>query len=256
MYSALAPLMDWFFQRASDRDGQSYLARISPDVVWALFWLTVLFCAVHAIRRARSAVPHKPPARYNVNQRLYHWGNLLLLALVAVSGGWLFFRNAPQGILGFTWLDIHAWTGLLFLAGVIFHAFSATIKGDWRSMLPRWRDLNETRIIWRNFLGRTNEYPVPGKYDALQKVYHHLLSLLAVTFGVSGIWMWLSAERIHLAERSWLHAMRIVHDGSALLLIIMVIGHFYFSVIKANRANLKDMTGIGDPDRAHGEAAD
>src|SRR4051812_45677972 len=220
--------MEWIFQSASDRDGQSYLARISPDVFWAFFWLTIAFCAVHAIRRARAIFPHKPPVRYNVNQRLYHWGNLILLALIALSGGWLFFRSAPTGIFGFTWLDIHSWAGMLFLAGVVFHACSATIKGDWQSMRPEWRDVREAAMIWRNFLGRTNEYPPPGKYDALQKIYHHLLSLLAITFGVSGVWMWLSAERIHLAERGWLHFLRIVHDVSAVFLIVMVIGHFYF----------------------------
>src|SRR5262249_1845022 len=98
--------------------------------------------------------------------------------------------------------------------------------------------------------------PVPGKYDPLQKIYHHVLALLAVTFTVSGVWMWLSAERFHLASRGWLHFLRVVHDASAFVLVAMVIGHFYFSIIKANRAHLKDMAGLGVAQEPENEAAD
>lgn len=230
---------------SSDREGFSYLAQLSPALLWTCAWLTIAFCAIHVIRRARTQPPSKPPARYNWNQRLYHWGNLLLLLLVAISGYFLFVRQAPAPIFGFTWLDIHSYGGLLFLFGVLFHAVSATIKGDWRSMRPQFRDFRDAALIWRNFLGKTSEYPPLGKYDPLQKIYHHLLSVLFITFGVSGIWMWLSAERLHLAGRGWLHTLRIVHDLSAVLLAILVLGHFYFSLIKANRANLKDMAGVG-----------
>jgi formate dehydrogenase gamma subunit len=196
------------------------------------------------IRRARNRAAAKPIAGYNLNQRLYHWGNLLLLALLVVSGYWLFFRHSPAGPVGLTWLQIHSWSGLLFAVGVVFHAIVASLRGDWRSMRPQMRDFRDAGTIWRNFLGRTNEYPVPGKYDALQKIYHHILAFLAISFTVSGVWMWLSAERFHLAERSRLHFLRVVHDSSAVLLLVMIVGHVYFSLIKANRANLKDMAGL------------
>jgi len=144
----------------------------------------------------------------------------------------------------------------LFAAGVIFHAFSATLRGDWRSMRPERRDFRDAALIWRNFLSRTTEYPALGKYDPLQKIYHHILSLLAITFTVSGVWMWLSAERIHLAGRGWLHLLRIVHDASAFVLIAMVIGHIYFSIIKANRPNLKDMFGLATAEQAKKKAGE
>jgi cytochrome b subunit of formate dehydrogenase len=118
------------------------------------------------------------------------------------------------------------------------------------------RDLRDAAVIWRNFLGRTTDYPASGRYDALQKIYHHLLSVLALTFAISGILMWLSAERIYLAGRDGLHVMRWVHDLSASALIVMVVGHIYFSLIKANRANLKDMAGLKPTGRPSEEAAD
>ncbi|HUQ49254.1 MAG TPA: cytochrome b/b6 domain-containing protein [Terriglobales bacterium] len=217
---------------------------MSPEFFWACVWLAVGFCAIHVIRRARSSIHPKTPAGYNWNQRLYHWGNVLLLTLVAFSGYWLFFRRSPQAFLGLTWLQIHSWSGLLFAAGVVFHAFAAVLRGDWRSMRPERRDVTEARIIWQNFLGKTNKYPFPGKYDALQKIYHHILSLLAVTFTVSGVVMWLSAERFYFLGRDWIHTLRLMHDASALVLIVMVVGHIYFSIIKVNRQNLRDMAGM------------
>ncbi len=247
--------MGGLIQRAPDRDGFPYLSQLSPDFFWILFWLAIAFCAIHAIRRARMHVPGKAPARYNWNQRLYHWGNFLLLALVSFSGYWLYFRRAPAGLFGFSWLEIHSYAGLVFAAGVIFHAVAATLRGDTRSMRPEWRDFREAGIIWRNFLGRTTEYPAPGKYDALQKIYHHILSLLTVTFTLSGVFMWMSSARIYLAGRGFIQSLRIVHDVSAFLLIVMVVGHIYFSIIKANRRNLKDMAGV-EPGAPESEAAD
>lgn len=248
--------MHRLLRQASDRDGYSYLSQLSPELLWIVVWVAVAFCAIHVIRRARRQPPSKPPAHYNLNQRLYHWGNFLLLALVALSGYWLWVRKAPPGLFGFTWLQLHSWAGLFFLGGVVFHAVAACFRGDWRSMRPEFRDFSDALLIIRNFLGRTEAYPVPGKYDSLQKIYHHLLSLLAIAFAVSGIPMWLSAERYYLVAREWLHRLRLVHDVSAFLLVAMVIGHFYFSLIKSNRANLKDMSGIGAPPPPRTEAAD
>lgn len=247
--------MGGLIQHAPDRPGFPYLSQLSPELFWALFWLAVAFCAIHAIRRARGYVPGKAPARYNLNQRLYHWGNFLLLALVAFSGYWLFFKRAPEGVYGFTWLQIHSYAGLLFAVGVMAHAIAATVRGDWRSMRPEWKDFREAGTIWRNFLGRTKEYPAPGKYDALQKIYHHILSVLAITFTGSGVFMWLSAERYYLSSRGMVHFLRITHDTSAFLLAVMVIGHVYFSIIKANRQNLRDMAGL-KANAPESEAAD
>src|SRR5437588_337808 len=161
--------MPSLFQKASDVSGYAYDSRLIGPIVWAFIWLAVAFCAIHAIRRARANPAPKPPARYNFNQKLYHW---------------------------------------------------------------------------RNFMGWTREYPAPGKYGALQKVYHHILSLLAIAFVISGTLMWLSASRIYLSARGLIHFCRQVHDLSALCLVVMVVAHFYFSIIKVNRQNLRDMAGL------------
>ena len=237
--------MDTLFRYAADVTGHPYPAQMSPEFFWVCIWIVIAFCAIHSIRRSRSSPPAKPPARYNRNQRIYHWGNSLLLAAVSLSGFSLFFRRSPDGPFGLTSLQIHVWSGLLFAAGVVFHAVAASLRGDWRSMRPELRDFREAAVIWRNFLGNTGSYPAAGKYDALQKLFHHTLALLSISFTASGVWMWLSAERIHFPGRVWLHVLRLVHDLSALLLVVMIAGHLYFSLIKVNRANLKDIAGLG-----------
>ena len=83
------------FQHVSDAGGYAYSSRLASPIFWACIWLAVAFCAIHAIRRARGNPAQKPAANYNLNQKLYHWGNFALLAVLALSGFYLFFRQAP-----------------------------------------------------------------------------------------------------------------------------------------------------------------
>ena len=142
------------------------------------------------------------------------------------------------------------------LAGAGFelaHAVVALIRGDKKSMEPSTKEFRDAATIWRNFMGWTRDYPAPGKYDALQKLYHHILALLAIAFVGTGSLMWLSASRVFLSARGLIHFCRQVHDLSALCLVIMIVAHFYFSILKVNRQNLRDMAGLSVEE---GSAAD
>src|SRR5436305_2806319 len=144
--------MGALFQKVSDISGYAYDSRLIGPIVWAGVWLAIAFCAIHAIRRARANPAPKPPARYNFNQKLYHWGNFLLLAGLAVSGGFLFFRRALEPPMvgerfGLTWLSLHEWMGLLFGLGVVAHAVAALTRGDRKSMDPQFIDFHEVENI-------------------------------------------------------------------------------------------------------------
>lgn len=238
----------FLFEYASDRYGGFYPARLLPDLIWAVLWLSVFVCAAHALRRARGDPLAPRRANYILNQRLYHWGNFALLAVLAVSGFFLFFRRPPEAPLAASWLSIHQWAGLLFALGVAFHAVAAFTRGRPDSMRPALSDLSELRLMALNFLGRTGEYPQPGKYDALQKLYHTALALLAVVFIASGTLLWLSASRRAMMPRGWLQWSRLAHDVAAVAMVALLIGHVYFSLLKVNRENLRDMLGLAKHD--------
>src|SRR3954465_5640311 len=87
--------MGWLFQEASDVSGYAYDSRLIGSLVWAGILLAIAFCAIHAIRRARANPMRKPPARYNFNQKLYHWGNFLLMFALGVTGLFLYLRGMP-----------------------------------------------------------------------------------------------------------------------------------------------------------------
>ena len=236
------------FQYAPDRDGAEYLGRLYPIVVDIAFWSTTLFCAFHAFRRADHSQPaSRPRSNYIFNQRFFHWGNFLLLALLVFTGNYLYLRRPPfVAWFGQSWLTVHEYTGLLFILGIIVHAVAARFRGDWESMRPILSDWKNLREVWRKFPVRAANDSNDARYNPAQKMYHHLLALLAVLFTVSGTLMWLSASRMYFVSRGLLHAMRITHDVSALVLVVMVIGHIYFSLLKTNRAYLKDMAGWPD----------
>jgi cytochrome b subunit of formate dehydrogenase len=235
--------MRWLFAHAADRFGNVYAARLSPDALWAALWFAVVLCALHALRRWRRQ-PHAPRlAGYVLNQRLYHWGNAALIAVLAASGLSLLLRR-PMLELPITWLTLHEWAGLAFALATAFHAVVATARGDRASMWFSGRDRRDLRLLLKNFFGRDNEYPQPGKYDVLQKLYHALLAVLCTALIVSGLVMWLSASRLVLSSRGWVQWSRLAHDVSAVGLMGMIVGHVYFSVIKVNRRNLRDMAGM------------
>lgn len=241
-------MLRFLFEYASDRYGGFYPARLLPELIWAILWLAIFVCAVHALRRARHNPTAPRRANYILNQRLYHWGNFALLAVLALSGYYLFFRRPPEpplaATLGVSWLSVHEWAGLLFAAGVAFHALASVTRGEPAAMRPALSDVADLWLAARNFLGQTRAYPQPGKYDAWQKLYHAALAVLAITFTASGALMWLSLSRRAAIPRVWLQWSRLAHDLAAVLLAALVIGHVYFSLLKVNRENLRDMVGL------------
>lgn len=235
--------------QAAGRSGEFFPSRALPNLIWAAVWLAVLVCAAHAARRARGGPRAPRLARYLRNQRLYHWGNSAVLAILAISGFLLFARRAPATLPGLSWLSVHEWTGVLFAAGVAFHALAAVRQGESGSMRLRLADLREVVQVGRVFFFGGRTYPQPGKYEALQKLYHAALAVLAVVFVATGALMWAAISRWTTPPREWLEWSRLAHLLAAAALAALVIGHLYFSLIRANRENLRDMLGCAPAGR-------
>jgi hypothetical protein len=82
------------------------LYRVEDRIFWAFIIAGLIFCAIHASRRAfRQPVPTELPQekgcsrgtkeeeieRYTLFQRIYHWSNAVAVIALTISG-WLIYR--------------------------------------------------------------------------------------------------------------------------------------------------------------------
>ncbi len=214
-----------------------------------LFVVAVLFfIAIHLLRRSAgqpvstaSAAKLPPTAeveKYEIGARLYHWGNLVFLLGLTISGIALF---NPGELRAAPWLLIHELSAAAFIAGLVLHVIVAPLRGTAGSMWFGVRDGRDLRLTIANFFGRTRDYPAFGKYDPWQKLYHALLTVLSAAAIFSGIYLLLSAEVWSTFSHAWMRNMRLTHDLAAFAFIAIVIGHIYFGIIRVNWPQLGAM---------------
>lgn len=236
------------FRYASDYYGDWLPQQVLWSAVVALNLLVVVFAGIHLMRRSLGHPVCKQPEiseagrirKYEPGARLYHWGNFMLMVVLALSGAALLVPGSLKPkVLG--WLRMHEIVAAAFLAGTVFHAIVAPRRGDGRSMWFDARDWADLRLIFANFFGRTRAYPCFGKYDPLQKLYHALLALVTLVLAVTGLFLFASAENLASFGHPWMRWMRLLHDASSAMLVAVVIGHIYFGLIRPNWPELRAM---------------
>jgi cytochrome b subunit of formate dehydrogenase len=163
--------------------------------------------------------------------RLYHW--LMALSVFVLMG------TAFLPILGirFAWVDIHWMTGVLLAVLVLIHIVRAVFWQDWRSMMIVASDV---RDIWRGLAGtvsRAASPPArPGKYDALQKLYHFGVAVLLLAIVVTGLLMLLKIDTpLWRRDPYWFSndtwgIVYAVHGFAAMATVTMVMIHIYFAL--------------------------
>jgi cytochrome b subunit of formate dehydrogenase len=236
------------FRYARDYDADAIAQQLLSDAAWLFVALVGIFIAVHLLRRSTGhpisnapAVKLPPDARvlkYKVGARLYHWGNLLFVLGLALSGIALF---APGSFGRGPWLIVHEIFAVAFIVALGLHIVVAPRRGDGRSMWFEARDARDLRAIAANFFGRTRSYPAFGKYDPLQKLYHTFLTLLSAGLIFTGAYLMLSAEAWATFSHAWMRKMRMVHDVTAFAFLAILVGHVYFGVIRVNWPQLVSM---------------
>jgi cytochrome b subunit of formate dehydrogenase len=231
----------YFFRYAQDYYGDWLRIQLLPQAAWLLLWVVVLFMGIHRLRRSlgEPAPVDQTPGealsgeKYELGARLYHWGNFVFLSMLAVSGIALFVpRSLRPTIL--SWVLIHEIFAALYGLGLMVHIFAALKRGEAKTMWFEARDGGDLRSIFANFFGRSKDYPRFGKYDPLQKIYHALLTLLSLVIGVSGLYLFLSAEALGNFSHEWMRWQRLLHDLSAFAFIAIILGHIYFGLIRVN----------------------
>jgi Ni/Fe-hydrogenase 1 B-type cytochrome subunit len=229
-----------------------YGAQEAQQVLLAAALLSIIavsfFVALHLLRRSAGQPvssadgEHVAPAtevhKYEFGARLYHWGNLIFLLGLVVSGLALF---VPGELRAAPWLRLHEIFAALYIAGLLLHIVVAPLRGTARTMWFDRHDWSDLRLIIANFFGRTRAYPRFGKYDPWQKLYHALLAVLSAAVIFSGIYLVLSAEVWRTFSHDWMRQMRLLHDVAAIAFVAVILGHIYFGVIRINWPQLGAM---------------
>ncbi len=89
-------------------------------------------------------------------------------------------------------------------------------------------DVSWFRYMYRYALGRTAEMPPQGRLNAGQKLHHSTVIVFSAVIAVSGLVLWFLKADLSVTMLS-LTAM--IHDLSMLVLMLLLVGHIYFSYV-------------------------
>lgn len=163
--------------------------------------------------------------RYTTAARINHWLTAACLVLLALSGLALFHPSLffLTGLFGGgqTARIVHPWIGVVMLV-----SFAGLFLRFWR--LNLW---NRSDNAWlgrpRQVLsGDEEKLPEVGKYNAGQKLYFWLMSILIIVLFTSGIVIW----QRYFSEYTSVQQQRIavfVHSIAAIVAICVWIVHVY-----------------------------
>jgi cytochrome b subunit of formate dehydrogenase len=169
--------------------------------------------------------------RHLIIDRLYHW---LTAAAVFVLLGTAFLP-----ILGvkFQWLETHWITGILLVVLVLAHIVRALLWQDWRSMMLWMEDGRDLVHDLRHTLnGGAALSARPGKYSALQKLYHLGTAVLILALCATGLLMLLKIDTPFLRrDPYWFSSdtwgvIYAIHDLAAMATVTLLIIHVYFAL--------------------------
>jgi cytochrome b subunit of formate dehydrogenase len=168
--------------------------------------------------------------RHRAIDRLYHW---LMAAAVLVLMGTAFLP-----ILGwkFEWLDIHWMTGVLLAALVLIHIVRSLVWQDWRNMWIGSADISDLWRDLRHVITGGGQSARPGKYNALQKLYHLAVAILILSIVSSGLLMLLKVDTpLWRRDPYWFSSntwgiIYAVHGLAAMSMLTLLIIHVYFAL--------------------------
>jgi len=211
----------------------------------------------HWLRRAFRQ-PHptehsKPPsassvAMFDMVQRLFHWADFMVLGSMALTGvailsgsiGVLLTRLGMSGVASQVyWHVTLAWVLLILI--VVHVVWDMVVACGWRNIMPTRTDLMDARIRARNFLGLIHTYPRSPKYDLFMKAFHWSLTGSLIILGVTGLYFWNPYSLFPELSYNTEFTFRVLHDVFAFLLLGLIIGHVYFSLLPVNWPILKAM---------------
>jgi len=166
--------------------------------------------------------------RYTPAARVNHWITAISLVLLALSGlslfhPTLFFLSKLFGG-GETTRGIHPWIGV-----VLFFGFLGLFLRFWRANLWRGEDGTWMGRLSDVLRGHEENLPEVGKYNAGQKLYFWMMSVLIIIMIGSGLVLWdqYFAEYTSVEQK---RAAVLIHALAAVVSICIWIVHVYAAI--------------------------
>ncbi len=171
--------------------------------------------------------------RFDVVERIAHWLNVLLFAVLILTALPLYFGQV-EALVGRRVLvgEIHLWCGILLPVPLLISLMGPWGK-DFRADLRRFNRWTPGEIAWIRSLGQSQLEL--GKFNPGQK-------LNAIFIGASMLVMFLTGLVLHwfgLFPLDWRIGATFVHDLFAAALSVVVLGHIYFAL--SHPASMKSM---------------
>lgn len=169
--------------------------------------------------------------RYGPAQRWVHWMGAAGFLLLLVSGLVLLFTPLSFLAAGGGSRLLHQLGAILFIAWPLLYA--VLNRAGLVEMLKLSFSYNRDDWEWakqapRYFLGDTSRQPPQGRINAGQKIHHAATALAFVTVALSGLVMWFGKGAL---GANVLAVAVMIHDLSMLALVILFIGHVYFTFV-------------------------
>ena len=166
---------------------------------------------------------------YTRFERLWHWFQALMIILLLITG---FEVHGSYTLMGFERaVELHNFSGLLWLGAFAFFAFWMVITGEWRQYIPTTQKLFVVAryYAWGIFHGE--EHPVhkspDAKHNPLQRLtYLGISAMLLPVQMVTGLLYWMYNS---LPAGTSLEPIALVHTLVGFLLANFLIVHIYMT---------------------------
>jgi len=172
-------------------------------------------------------------------ERLWHWGNVVLMILLILSGfnihfarGFNIFGTLPTAI------TVHNVAGFAVIAGYLFWVVYLILSGRIRYYLPNREDLvggiwAQAKYYLYGIFTRAHHpftESVERKFNPLQKwTYLSLMGLLMPLQAVTGVMLYFFIANWAGFRSEWVTPLGILHTTAAFALTAFTISHIYLA---------------------------
>ncbi|WP_066637004.1 formate dehydrogenase subunit gamma [Desulfolucanica intricata] len=189
-------------------------------IFYCAFLIPIIICGIHFFtfrsKRQHFKSALRTVVRFNLKERIFHFIRSLSFILVVVSG--LFFVSNQESIAASILHGINGWVFVLISFATIYIWIKDAIFYDYDKQWLRHMG---------NYFNKEHT-PLPsGKFNAGQKIFFWLTSLLSIFFMITGILL----IRAQGEQYYWFEIVLTFHGIAAALTVSLIIGHIYLSLM-------------------------